>query len=128
MGLAPDKTYTNQLKAAEILERLSETATTPGVAHYLIHTYDYPPIAAKGLAGQTLFEDRARCAPCAAHAGSLDPRRPSKDLIPSNADWGASPSSTRNRTINCTGPTDSSMRLQLLRIRKRGRCMMRCWG
>src|SRR5438093_226854 len=45
-----DKTYANQLKAAAILEKVfAEQPNHPGVAHYLIHSYDFPPIANKGL-------------------------------------------------------------------------------
>ncbi|MBW3550291.1 MAG: response regulator, partial [Proteobacteria bacterium] len=41
-----DKAYGNQKRAAEILEPLFQTHRDhPGVAHYLIHTYDYPPLA-----------------------------------------------------------------------------------
>jgi hypothetical protein len=41
-----DKNYTNQLKAAAVLEPLfKQHPNHPGVAHYLIHSYDYPPIA-----------------------------------------------------------------------------------
>src|SRR5216117_2162196 len=43
-----DKTYANQLKATAILEPLFRTQPEhPGVAHYLIHSYDYPSIAAR---------------------------------------------------------------------------------
>ena len=46
---AADKTYANQLKGAAILEPIFERQPQhPGVAHYLIHLYDYPPIAEKG--------------------------------------------------------------------------------
>ena len=42
-----DKTYANQLKGAAILGPILERQPQhPGVAHYLIHLYDYPPIAA----------------------------------------------------------------------------------
>jgi len=37
----------------------------PGVAHYLIHSYDHPPIAAKGLAAARSY---ARIAPAVPHA------------------------------------------------------------
>src|SRR4051812_25517337 len=40
-----DKTYAKQLKAAGILEPIFRAQPEhPGVAHYLIHSYDYPPI------------------------------------------------------------------------------------
>ena len=61
-----DKTYTRQLKAAAILEPIfAEQPDHPGVAHYLIHSYDYPSIAAKGLPAARKF---AAIAPSAAHA------------------------------------------------------------
>jgi hypothetical protein len=63
---AADKTYANQLKGAAILEPIFERQPRhPGVAHYLIHLYDYPPIAEKGLKAARLY---AKIAPDAAHA------------------------------------------------------------
>src|SRR6185295_2254011 len=45
-----DKTYANQLKGAALLEPIFKRQPQhPGVAHYLIHLYDYPAIAEKGL-------------------------------------------------------------------------------
>jgi tetratricopeptide (TPR) repeat protein len=61
-----DKTYASQLKGAAILEPISlRQPDHPGVAHYLIHLYDYPPIAEKGLDAARRY---ARIAPAAAHA------------------------------------------------------------
>ena len=61
-----DKTYANQLKGAAILEPIfARQPQHPGVAHYLIHLYDYPPIAEKGLNAARLY---AKIAPDAAHA------------------------------------------------------------
>src|SRR5258705_426325 len=61
-----DKSYASQLKGAAILEPIFERQPQhPGVAHYLIHLYDYPPIAAKGLSAARLY---AKIAPGAAHA------------------------------------------------------------
>ncbi len=61
-----DKTYANQLKGAAILEPISQRQPDhPGVAHYLIHLYDYPPIAEKGLDAARRY---AKIAPAAAHA------------------------------------------------------------
>jgi hypothetical protein len=61
-----DKTYANQLKGAAILEPIFDRQPQhPGVAHYLIHLYDYPPIAEKGLKAARLY---AKIAPDAAHA------------------------------------------------------------
>jgi hypothetical protein len=61
-----DKTYASQLKGAAILEPIAKRQPQhPGVAHYLIHLYDYPPIAEKGLNAARLY---AKIAPGAAHA------------------------------------------------------------
>jgi tetratricopeptide (TPR) repeat protein len=63
---AADKTYANQLKGASILEPIAiRQPQHPGVAHYLIHLYDYPPIAEKGLDAARRY---AKIAPAAAHA------------------------------------------------------------
>jgi hypothetical protein len=61
-----DKTYANQLKATAILERVfTEQPEHPGVAHYLIHSYDYPPLADRGLDAARRY---AKIAPSAPHA------------------------------------------------------------
>ena len=66
-----DKTYANQLKAAAILEQVfAEQPNHPGVAHYLIHSYDFPPIAAKGLPAARRYASIAPSAPHALHMPS----------------------------------------------------------
>src|SRR5437762_2338731 len=61
-----DKTYANQLKGAAILEPIAiRQPQHAGVAHYLIHLYDYPPIAEKGLDAARRY---AKVAPASAHA------------------------------------------------------------
>jgi hypothetical protein len=61
-----DKTYANQLKAGGILEPLwAKQPNHPGLAHYIIHTYDYPPLADKARAAAQRY---ASIAPSAAHA------------------------------------------------------------
>ncbi|HZM35367.1 MAG TPA: hypothetical protein VFC18_12845 [Burkholderiales bacterium] len=66
-----DKKYTNQLKAAKILEKISlDQPDHPGVAHYLIHSYDYPPIAGKGLQAARRYSKIAADAPHALHMPS----------------------------------------------------------
>ena len=61
-----DRTYAKQLKSAEILERLfKQNPEHPGVAHYLVHAYDYPPLAARGI---DIARRYARIAPAAPHA------------------------------------------------------------
>ena len=65
-----DKTYAQQLKGAAILEPIwKRQPQHPGIAHYLIHLYDYSAIADKGLEAARLYcQDRAGGAACAAHA------------------------------------------------------------
>lgn len=66
-----DKTYAKQLKAAEILEPIFRSRPGhPGVAHYLIHSYDYPPLAAKGLDAAKRFAAVAASTPHAQHMPS----------------------------------------------------------
>ncbi|MBI5445953.1 MAG: hypothetical protein HY900_32655 [Deltaproteobacteria bacterium] len=61
-----DAAYTNQKKAAEILlGLLREEPEHPGVVHYLIHAYDYPPLAALALPAARTY---ARVAPASPHA------------------------------------------------------------
>ena len=63
-----DKTYGNQMRAAEILEPLFQAHRDhPGVAHYLIHTYDYPPLADQGLEAANSYAGIAPDAPHALH-------------------------------------------------------------
>jgi tetratricopeptide (TPR) repeat protein len=66
-----DKAYTNQLKAAGILETVfAEQPNHPGVAHYLIHSYDFPPIAGKGEPAARRYATIAPSAPHALHMPS----------------------------------------------------------
>jgi Tfp pilus assembly protein PilF len=61
-----DKTYANQLKGAAILEKIwTRQPEHPGIAHYLIHLYDTPELAEKGLAAARRY---AKVAPASAHA------------------------------------------------------------
>jgi hypothetical protein len=66
-----DKIYANQLKAAAILEPLAKRRPEhPGVAHYLIHTYDYPALAQKGFDAALRYAKIAEAAPHAQHMPS----------------------------------------------------------
>jgi hypothetical protein len=61
-----DKTYTKQKKAGAILEALYKAEPNhPGIIHYIIHTYDYPELAALALPSA---EKYASVAPSSAHA------------------------------------------------------------
>ena len=66
-----DKTYYRQLKAAAILEPLAQTLPDhPGIAHLIIHSYDYAPIAARGLPAARRYAALAPSAPHALHMPS----------------------------------------------------------
>ena len=66
-----DRTFSNQLQAARMLEPIFiEQPEHPGVAHYLIHSYDYPPIAEHGLAAARRYTKIAPDAPHALHMPS----------------------------------------------------------
>ena len=70
-ALPTDKTYANQLKAAGILEPLfKKYPNHPGVAHYLIHTYDYAALAEKGLPAARAYAGIAPSVPHALHMPS----------------------------------------------------------
>jgi len=61
-----DKTYAGLLKAGAILEPLFATHPDhPGLAHYLIHSYDVPSLAPRALEAAWCY---ARIAPSAPHA------------------------------------------------------------
>ena len=65
-ALSTDKTYAQQTKGAAILEPISKRLPQhPGVTHYLIHLYDYPETAQKGLDAANRY---AKIAPAAPHA------------------------------------------------------------
>jgi len=61
-----DKTYAKQKQASAILNRVLRLEPEhPGVTHYLIHSYDYPPLAGFALAAARSY---AKIAPSSAHA------------------------------------------------------------
>src|ERR1017187_3016127 len=66
-----DKTYVNQRKAGAILEPLFvEQPEHPGVAHYIIHAYDYPPLAPRALDAARRYAAIAPDSPHALHMPS----------------------------------------------------------
>jgi tetratricopeptide (TPR) repeat protein len=70
-ALPTDKTYANQLKAAGMLEQIfGAQPNHPGVAHYLIHSYDYPAIAEHGVDAARRYAAIAPSAPHALHMPS----------------------------------------------------------
>jgi len=66
-----DQSYKTYLTAAEVLEKqFAKHPDHPGVAHYLIHSYDAPPIAGKGLTAARRYASIAPAAPHALHMPS----------------------------------------------------------
>lgn len=66
-----DKTYAKNLKAAGILEPLfAQMPTHPGLAHYIIHAYDVPPLADKALPAARRYASLAPAIPHALHMPS----------------------------------------------------------
>jgi tetratricopeptide (TPR) repeat protein len=66
-----DKTLANQRAAGAMLEKLWQTHRKhPGVAHYLIHSYDYPSLAARALEPAQAYADIAPWVPHALHMPS----------------------------------------------------------
>jgi tetratricopeptide (TPR) repeat protein len=66
-----DLKFTNQLKSAAILEKLYvQSPLHPGVSHFLIHAYDYPSLADKGLPSARRFAGIAPAVPHARHMPS----------------------------------------------------------
>jgi tetratricopeptide (TPR) repeat protein len=62
----PDKTYARQKRAGELLTPIfGQQRSHPGVVHYIIHAYDFPPLAAEGLEAARQY---ARTAPDSPHA------------------------------------------------------------
>jgi hypothetical protein len=66
-----DETFANRLAAARILEPLfAAEPDHPGVAHYLIHAYDKPQLAERGIPAARRYAQVAPAAPHALHMPS----------------------------------------------------------
>jgi tetratricopeptide (TPR) repeat protein len=66
-----DTSLSKQLEAAGILEKLwKQNANHPGVVHYLIHSYDYPQFAQRGLTAAQTYDSIAPWVPHALHMPS----------------------------------------------------------
>ncbi|PYI93136.1 MAG: hypothetical protein DME97_07480 [Verrucomicrobia bacterium] len=66
-----DTTLSKQLEAAGILEKLrAKNANHPGITHYLIHSYDYPALAKRGLSAAQVYASIAPWVPHALHMPS----------------------------------------------------------
>jgi tetratricopeptide (TPR) repeat protein len=67
----PDKQYTRHLKAAGIAEKvLAKNPNHPGAIHYLIHSYDFPALATRGIPAAKHYASVAPSAPHALHMPS----------------------------------------------------------
>lgn len=68
---ANDKTYAKQLQAAGLLEPMFQKMPDhPGLAHYIIHAYDAPPLAEKALGAARRYASLAPGVPHALHMPS----------------------------------------------------------
>jgi tetratricopeptide (TPR) repeat protein len=66
-----DQTYAQQLKSGQILEKVFATQPNhPGVVHFIIHAYDFPPIAEHGLNAARRYASIAPDSPHALHMPS----------------------------------------------------------
>jgi tetratricopeptide (TPR) repeat protein len=66
-----DKTYASQKRSAELAEKIFVAEPDhPGAAHYMIHGYDYPPLAQQGLPAARRYAQFAPSVPHALHMPS----------------------------------------------------------
>jgi tetratricopeptide (TPR) repeat protein len=66
-----DLTYANQLQSVAILEKLFEqNPQHPGVSHFIIHAYDFAPLADRGIAAAKRYAGIAPAVPHARHMPS----------------------------------------------------------
>ncbi len=102
-----DKTFARAMQGAAILQaQLPKHPNHPGVAHYLIHAYDYPPIADKGLVAAKSYADIAPSAPHALHMPS--------HIFTRVGLWQESVSTNHRAAAAATGEAERSDRLHAL--------------
>src|SRR5467141_150965 len=66
-----DLTYANQLQSVAILEKLfAQNPQHPGVSHFIIHAYDFAPLADRGIAAAKRYASIAPAVPHARHMPS----------------------------------------------------------
>ncbi len=102
LALPPDKTYARPKKAGEILEPIfREMPQHPGVAHYIIHSYDFPTLADRGLNAARRYSKIAQDSPHALHMPSHIFTRLGlwEDSIRSNLDSAAAARKDVERTV-----------------------------
>ena len=106
-ALPTDRTYAKQLRAGEILEReFARRPNHPGVAHYLIHTYDVPALAQRGLPAA---EHYAGIAPDAHHALHMP-----SHIFTRVGRWEASVETNRRSAENARGHSQTTEELHAL--------------
>jgi tetratricopeptide (TPR) repeat protein len=102
-----DKTFARAMQGAAVLQALfPKHPNHPGVAHYLIHAFDYPPIADKGLVAAKSYADIAPSAPHALHMPS--------HIFTRVGLWQESASTNRRASAAATGEAERSDRLHAL--------------
>ena len=106
-GNAPpsDKTYANQKKAGAILEKaFAEQPEHPGLAHYIIHCYDYPALADSALDAARRYAKIAPDSPHALHILRISSRGLGIGMSRSNriSPPQQPPRETVRKAINCT--------------------------
>src|SRR5262249_55545934 len=102
-----DKTFARASQGAAILDaQFKKHPDHPGVAHYMIHAYDYPATADKGLAAAMCYADIAPSAPHALHMPS--------HIFTRAGLWQQSASTTTRAAAAATGEAERSDRLHAL--------------
>ena len=102
-----DKTFARALQGAAVLEeQFKKQPQHPGAAHYLIHAYDYPAIADKGLGAAKSYADIAPSAPHALHMPS--------HIFTRVGMWQESATTNRRSADAATGDAERSDRLHAL--------------
>jgi len=102
-----DKTFERAMRGAGILEaEFKKHPDHPGVAHYLIHAYDYPAVADKGLTAAMCYADIAPSAPHALHMPS--------HIFTRVGLWQESAGTNKRSVAAAQGGVDSSERLHAL--------------
>jgi hypothetical protein len=116
LGTAPptDKSYANQKRAADILNKiLLAQPNHPGVAHYLIHSFDYPPLASLALKAARSYAKIAPSSPHALHMPSHIFTRLGlwQEAISSNM---ASANAARNHAVKAAGSLNAKDELHAM--------------
>jgi len=127
-----DKTYAQQLRAGAILEPLyAKQPNHPGVAHYLIHSYDFPTLAPRALPMARHYADLAPRVPHALHMPSHiftrlgmwdEAIRSNLAAARAGREYSATHGAERSTTTWCTpGTTSSTPTSRRLRTARRAR-------